>query len=116
MRRNHRLYLEDIFASIEKIQYYIVGLSYESFIKDGLRVDGAVRNLEIIGEAANNLPQEIKDKYPAIEWRKIIDFRNVLVHEYFGIDFDILWDIIQNKLPDLNNQIKIILSEQSQQE
>ncbi len=109
MRRNYKLYLEDIFAAIEKIQKYAGNISYEDLIKDEMKIDAIVRNFEIIGEASNNIPKETRDKYPSIEWRKVINFRNILAHEYFGVDYEIMWDIIKNKLPDLQKNIKAII-------
>lgn len=64
-----------------------------------MRLEAIVRNFEIIGEAASKVPQEVREKYPFISWRKISDFRNVLAHEYFGIDYEIMWEIIKDKLP-----------------
>ncbi|MFZ3065490.1 MAG: DUF86 domain-containing protein [Nitrospirota bacterium] len=110
MRRAYKLYLEDILSSIQKIQNYAGDASLENIIKDEMRIDAIVRNFEVIGEASRNIPQEIKDKYPTVEWRKISDFRNILAHEYFGIDYDIMWDIIQSKLPTLQDNIKTILN------
>ena len=109
MSRDYVLYLEDILSSANKILKYAGDSSFEELIQDEMRVDAIVRNFEIIGEAAGNLPQEIREKYPSVEWRKISDFRNVLAHEYFGIDYNIMRDVIENKLPDLLNNIKTIL-------
>lgn len=109
MRRSYLLYLEDILESAKNIQGYVGNLSFEELKKDRMRIDAIVRNFEIIGEASSNIPQEIKDKHPFIEWRRISDFRNVLAHEYFGINYKIMWDIIKNKLPDLLRDIKIII-------
>ncbi|MEK6690070.1 MAG: DUF86 domain-containing protein [Nitrospirota bacterium] len=108
MRRTYLLYLEDILESAKNIQGYVGNLTFEELKKDRMRIDATLRNLEIIGEASSKIPQEIKDKYPFIEWRKISDFRNVLIHEYFGINHKIMWDIIKNKLPDLLRDIKTI--------
>src|SRR3989338_7014805 len=84
----------------------------EELIKDELKIDAIVRNFEIIGEASSNVPQEISVKYPFVEWRKIADFRNVLAHEYFGINYKIMWDIIKNKLPALQKDIQTILKKE----
>jgi len=74
-----------------------------------LVIDGVVRNLEIVGEAAKNIPANIKDGYPDVEWKKIAGLRDILAHEYFGVDLEILWDIVENKLPDLKKQISRLL-------
>jgi len=107
-----RVYLEDILISINKIQSYIGNSSFEDFINDEMKLDAVVRNLEIIGEASRHIPDEIKEKYSDIEWRKICDFRNILAHEYFGIDHEILWDILMNKLNSLHSGIQSILNKE----
>ncbi len=112
MRRSYIFYLEDILASARKIQDYAGNYSFEDLIKDEMKIDATVRNFEIIGEAASKIPQEIRDKYPSIEWRKIADFRNVLAHEYFGINYKIMWDIIKNKIPDLQKGIQAMLEKE----
>ena len=112
MRRNYLLYLEDILESTDKIQNYVGDLSYEDILQDKMRIDAIVRNFEIIGEASGKIPQEVRDKFPSVEWRKISNFRNVLAHEYFGIKYKIMWDIIKNKLPQLEKQIKAIVEQE----
>lgn len=113
MRRGYKLYLEDILSSTHKIQKYVAEDSLEDLTKNEMKIDAIVRNFQIIGEAANNIPQEIKVKYPAVEWRKITNFRNILAHEYFGIDYEIMWDIIKSKLPVLQKDIQVILEKES---
>lgn len=112
MHGGYKLYLEDILESVNNIFIYAGDLSYENLIRDRMRADAIVRNFTIIGEAANNIPQEMRKKYPIIEWRKLIDFRNVIVHDYFGIDYEILWDIIKRKLPELQKGIKAVLEKE----
>lgn len=112
MRRSHLLYLEDILESAGSIQDYTASFTFDELIKDKMRIDAIVRNFEIIGEAASKISQEIKDKYPIVEWQKISDFRNVLAHEYFGIKYKIMWDMIKNKLPGLKTAIQSILEKE----
>lgn len=112
MHRNYLLYLEDIFTSVSKILNYAGDMAYKDIIMDEMRLEAIVRNFEIIGEAASKIPQDIKDKYPFIEWRKISDFRNVLAHEYFGIDYEIMWEIIKDKLPALLGSVKTIIEKE----
>lgn len=112
MRRNYLLYLEDILESANKIQKYAGNLSFEDLTKDRMRVDAIVRNFEIIGEASSNVPEEIKDKYSFVEWKRISNFRNVLVHEYFMVDYEIMWEILKDKLPELEKQIKSIIDQE----
>ena len=97
MPRDYKLYLEDIIESIEKIQEYIAAMRFDQFSADRKTQDAVVRNLEVIGEAARNLPDEIKNNIADIEWKKITSLRNLLAHEYFGINQKIIWDIVQNK-------------------
>ncbi len=106
--RDYRLYLDDIVAAIKKIEKYSKGLTIQSLKKKSLVIDGIARNLEIIGEAAKNIPYPVKENYPDIEWKKIAGLRDILAHEYFGVDLGVLWDIIKNKLPDLKKKISRI--------
>lgn len=107
--RDYKLYLDDILQAIEKIEKYTKGLTVEKLKKEDLVVDGVVRNLEIIGEAAKNIPVDIKKKHSDIEWKKITGLRDILAHEYFGIDLEILWDIVKNKLPELKGKVSHLL-------
>lgn len=109
MSRDYRLYLEDIIESSERIQKYTKGMTYEKFASDNLVGDAVVRNLEIIGEAAKNIPPEIKKKHSEIEWRKVAGVRDIIAHEYFGVNTMIIWDIVKNKVPEVNKSIKKIL-------
>lgn len=103
--RDINLYFEDILKAIKNIVKYTRGLTFEDFKKNSLVIDGVVRNLEIIGEAAKNIPLNTRNKYPGIEWKKIAGLRDILVHQYFGVDVEIIWDIIKNKIPDLRKKI-----------
>lgn len=110
-KRTPKLYLEDIKDSIRKIENYTRNLSFDKFKKDTLTIDAVVRNLTIIGEAAKNIPKEIKSKYPEVVWSEAIGMRNKVTHEYFGIDEDILWKTIKEDLPVFKKQIAKILRE-----
>jgi len=103
--RNHKIYFEDIRGSIRKIEKYTRRTSFRDFKSNDLLIDAVIRNLEIIGEATKNLPIEIKKTYPDVEWKKIAGLRDILIHEYFGIDLDILWDIVKTKIPDLRKKL-----------
>ncbi|MBL7075728.1 DUF86 domain-containing protein [candidate division KSB1 bacterium] len=105
-KRNYKLYIEDILESIEKIKRYTKGMRLEELSKDNKTIDAVVRNFEIIGEASRQLPEAIKTRYPEVDWRAMIDFRNVIIHEYFGISINIVWDIIKNELPPLEKEIR----------
>ncbi|HLE61576.1 MAG TPA: DUF86 domain-containing protein [Pyrinomonadaceae bacterium] len=108
MSRDYRLFLEDMQLSCEKISRYVEGLSFAQFVSDEKSYDAVLRNLQVIGDAVKQIPEEVRQKYSAVEWRKIGGFRDFVVHEYFGIDQDILWDVIKNQVPTLLEQIKQI--------
>lgn len=108
--RDYLLFIEDILNSCNKIIKYVKNKSYEEFIKDEITVDAVIRNLEIIGEAAKRIPYNIKQTYDDVEWRKISNLRNILIHEYFGIKHTILWDVVKNKVPKLKNHAEKILN------
>jgi uncharacterized protein with HEPN domain len=104
--RNFALLLNDIIESGEKILHYIQGLSYAQFLNDDKTIDAVIRNFEIIGEAANRLPDDFKEKHQEIDWYRIRGFRNRIVHHYFGIDYSILWQIKETFLPEMLSAIK----------
>jgi len=108
-KRTPKLLLEDIIESAEKILQYTKGISFEEFSKDNKTVDAVIRNFEIIGEASNLLPDEIKDKYSEIDWHRMRGFRNRIVHDYFGVDLQIIWKIIFDQIPDLITEITKII-------
>ena len=99
-KRSYRMFAEDILEAMAKIERYIKDLTYEMFVKNEIVVDAVVRNLEIIGEASRNIPQELRQKYPDIPWKRMIGLRNITIHEYFGVDLSIIWEIITRNLPE----------------
>ncbi len=105
-KRAYTLFLQDILASILKIDEFIEGLNFNEFSTDEKTREAVVRKLEIIGEAARNLPNEFRDKYPQIPWEKMISMRNKMLHEYFGVDEEILWQTITEDLPLLKKQLQ----------
>lgn len=108
-RRNCTIYIEDILESMDKIERYTKGLDFESFSANDMVVDAVLRNLEIIGEASRNIPEDIREKYPDIPWKRMIGLRNIAIHEYFGIDLGIIWEIISRNLPETKPKIKTML-------
>ena len=109
MPRDYKVYLEDIIEAIAKIERYVANLTFEEFSREEIVIDATIRNFEIIGEAVKRIPENIKQKYPQVEWKKIAGLRDILIHEYSAIDLEILWDIIKNKLPDFKKNISKIL-------
>ena len=103
------LLLNDICQSIDRIEQYIKNLSFDNFSNDQKSVDAVTRNLEVIGEAANRLPNDFKEKYSEIEWYKVVGLRHRIVHEYFGIDLEIIWQILHKDLPELKRKLTQIM-------
>jgi len=107
--RDPILFLEDIVLSMERVQEYITELDFHNFKRDYKTVDAVIRNFEIIGEASKNLPKGIKDKYPYVPWEEMYRLRNRISHEYFGIDYEIIWEIATVQLPVNYEEISEIL-------
>ena len=109
-KREPNLLVEDIIESGKKILNYTSNLSFEDFTKDEKTIDAVIRNFEIIGEAANRLPDNFKENHPEIDWQRIRGFRNRIVHDYFGIDFTIVWKIKNSFLPTLISKLETLIS------
>ncbi len=107
--RDWRSRIEDILESIEKTQRYTKGMSFEDFVADELVFDAVVRNISIIGEASNHIPERIQEQYPDVPWNEMRGIRNVLVHEYFGISATVLWHTIKHDLPPLIPMLEAVL-------
>jgi uncharacterized protein with HEPN domain len=105
MSRDETVYLQDIAESCEKILRF----SQSGLIQDGKTYDPVVRNFEIIGEAAKHISEDLRKQLPHIEWRKAAGLRDMLAHAYFDIDNDILWDVVQNKVPELGEATRVFL-------
>jgi len=101
----NKLFILHIYDAIDKIEERAAGISKEQFLQDDVIQDSVVRQFEILGEAINNLSDEIKEKYSQIEWNKAVGLRNALIHGYFDVDFEIVWGTIKNDLPDLKTRI-----------
>lgn len=106
--RRPSLLVQDIIESGNKILLYTKGLSFEQFVDDDKTIDAVIRNFEIIGEAASRLPEEFRDQHASIDWHKIRGFRNRIVHDYFGIDYAIVWEVKNNYLPILLRELNLI--------
>jgi len=110
-KRKVRLFLADMLESIEKVQRYTAGVDFERFAGDDLLVDAVVRNLEIIGEAARHIPETLRQRYPEVPWKRVVGLRNVVVHEYFAVDVEILWAIVHKNLPELKVALQRMLND-----
>jgi len=104
-RRDWTLFVADMQEACDKIAAYTSGMDFEAFCADPRTVDAVVRNLEIMGEASNGIPEEQKRHRPDIDWRAIKGLRNRIVHEYFGLSLAVIWAIVQTDLPMLAQQL-----------
>ena len=102
----------DILTACENILCYKEGYDYEMFIGDRKTQDAIIRNIEIVGEAVKNISETLKEKYPEIAWKEIAKTRDKLIHSYFGVDLDIVWDIINIDIPHLREQMKEIIQKE----
>ena len=107
--RDWRLLVSDILDCINKVEKYISGMNYDEFINDDKTIDAVIRNFSIIGEAANRIPIENKKLNSDIDWVKIVGLRNRIIHDYFGVDLEIIWYIIQNELKILESELRKII-------
>jgi len=105
MSRHSQLRVQDILDAIDRIASYVEGMSYDDFLADGKTQDAVTRNIEIVGEAARAIPTDFKECHPEIPWSEAIAMRNIIVHQYFGILPEVVWDVIKNELPALRSRI-----------
>ncbi len=116
MKRTNLDYVEDIVDSINTIEKFTKGISFEDFLGDERTFHTVVRMLEVIGEACNKISEELRQEYPEIQWREIISMRNKLIHEYFGVSEKILWKAVQYNIPELKIQMDRLYSQLLEEE
>jgi len=104
--RSWQLFLEDIEEAALKVERRTRAVSFEQFVADDILYDAVVRNLEIVGEAAKGIPDDVRARAPSVDWRRVAGLRDVLAHSYFAIDDETLWDIVRNKIPQLLAVVK----------
>lgn len=113
MSRDARVWVTDIIEGCTRIAEYTAGMDIDAFRADQRTLDATVRNLQIIGEATKALSDDVRALEPSIEWRKIAGLRDILVHAYFGVDDEIIWDVVQTKLPPLEAAARRMLATMS---
>ncbi len=109
--REHKLYLFDIVAAMESIERFIEGMTFEEFQKDDKTSSAVLRKFEIIGEASRSIPEEVKRKHPDVPWKEMSGMRDRLIHAYFGVDYNLVWVTIKNRVPLARQVIQKILAE-----
>lgn len=112
-QRDFRDYFQDILDSIQDIESFIGNMSFDQFMDDRKTINAVIRSLEVIGEAVKNIPESIRIKFPEIPWKKMAGMRDKMIHEYFGIDMEIVWKTIKSNLPPLKPLIIQLLDEQN---
>lgn len=110
-KRNILVFVDDIMESMESIEEYIQGNTFVTFQTNKMLFDAVIRNLEVIGEASKNIPDDIRERYEDIPWQRMVGLRNILIHEYFGINKQVIWKIITENLPDIKPKVKKLLNE-----
>ncbi len=110
--RSDVVYLYDMLDSINAIEQFLAGFDYNSFVSDRKTYSATLRELEIVGEAGGKLSDEVKTRHSEIDWRTLKDFRNVLAHEYFGVNSEIVWDVVVHKLPVLKELLEIMVRDE----
>lgn len=110
--RTDKDFLRDIQEAARRIRTYTVDITYDRFLEDFKSQDAVIRNLEIIGEATKNLSPKLREEYPEIPWKGMAGVRDRLIHDYFGVNLDIVWDIVSVELPKLKSQIDTILKQE----
>jgi uncharacterized protein with HEPN domain len=105
MKKDPKIFLEHILQCIERVEEYVEGVTKKQFLESVQLQDSVIRRIEIMGEAVKNIPKQVKDRYPAIAWKEIGGMRDILIHEYFGVDLGLTWKVATKDVQRLKNKI-----------
>jgi len=108
MKRDYVMFIEDILEAISKIEKYVENYTYVDFAGDAKTVDAVLMNFAILGEAVKHIPEEVKQRYPDVPWKKMAGMRDKLVHEYFGVQLDVIWETIKKDLPQVKPLVEAV--------
>jgi uncharacterized protein with HEPN domain len=104
-------YIRDILISIQDVEEFTTGITFEDFLKDKKTIKAVIRSLEVLGEASKKIPDEIRNRYPRIPWKRMAGMRDKLIHEYFGVDLEIVWNVAKKELPPVKSSIEELVRE-----
>lgn len=116
MRRDYKLFLKDIINAMDAIERFTKGMELDDLVKDDKTSSAVIRKFEIIGEAVRNIPDWLRGKYPQIQWRRMVGMRDRLIHAYFGVDYELVWEAIKSEIPKVKPELQKILKEMEREE
>lgn len=111
MKRDYRIFINDILECIAKIEKFVEDMNFEEFLKDEKTKSAVVRELEVIGEATKNIPKSIRQRYESLPWSQMAKTRDKIIHFYFGVDYEIVWKVVKERLPEIKSSIEEVLKD-----
>jgi len=111
MKRDYRIFTNDILECIGKIEKFVGDMNFEEFVRDEKTKSAVVRELEVIGEATKNIPKSIRERYKSVPWSQMAKTRDKIIHFYFGVDYEIVWKVVKKRLPEIKPSIEKVLKD-----